>query len=211
MLSLFRVVLVLLSVVVVKSLPFLNMADFSWAENLLITHSGLYMFVSESARGELYRITLNDDGTEYVRTTHVSGDEISSFGGLAQSADGSLIYAGVTFSDKTTAIISIAADSTSGTYEVIFKTMYQPNGFHIDLSHNIFYYTTDRYDALMAVDISSKDAIIEKLVMNLKTANGCWLDASNGLLYVGELTPKNVNVFNVSVGLADFVGFELSL
>ena len=205
MLSLFRVVLVLLSVVVVKSLPFLNMADFSWAENLLITHSGLYMFVSDNTRGELYRITLNDDGTEYVRTAHVSGDEISAFGGLAQSADGSLIYAGVTFSDKTTAIITTAADSTNGDYEILYSTKYQPNGLQIDLRHDILYYTDTSSGSLMAVNIENRNAITEDFVESLMTANGCWLDSDNSLMYVGQLTSKQVNVFNTSSGMAELV------
>jgi hypothetical protein len=42
-------------------LPMLDMSDFSWAENLLITHDGINMFVSDNTRGDLYRITLSRD------------------------------------------------------------------------------------------------------------------------------------------------------
>jgi hypothetical protein len=45
------------------SLPMLDMSDFSWAENLLITHDGINMFVSDNTRGDLYRITLSRDGS----------------------------------------------------------------------------------------------------------------------------------------------------
>jgi hypothetical protein len=160
------------------------------------------MFVSDNTRGELYRITLGAGGEAYTRTTHVSGDEIAAFGGLAQSADGQIIYAGVTFQDKTTAIITTCANATDGEYSVFYKTTCQPNGLQIDLSHDVLYYTDTSSGSLMAVHFSDSSAVSEVLVENVKSANGCWLDAAQGLLYVGQLVSKRVTLFDTSSGQA---------
>lgn len=187
------------------SLPMLDMSGFSWAENLLITHTGQDMFVSDNTRGELYRIALSHGGDKYVRSVHVSGDEFSAFGGLAQSKDGDVIYAGVTLSDKSTAIITTRTDATAGEYTVFFRTKYQPNGLQIDVARSVLYYTDTGSGSLMAVHFADPAAVTEELVQSVKSANGCWLDATNDLLYVGQLMSKHVDVFNTSSAHAGLV------
>lgn len=210
--SLFRVIFSASAVAVAMSLPFLDMSDFSWAENLLITNNGLNMFVSDNTRGDLYRITLAEGGDSYSRTTHIQsksmsgGEEITAFGGLAQSADGEVIFAGVTFKDDSAAIITTHANATGGEYEVLYRTTYQPNGLQIDLSRDVLYYTDTSSGSLMAVhfgDSSSEKS--EVLVESVKFANGCWLDAATDLLYVGSLVSKKVTVFDTSSGEASLV------
>lgn len=186
------------SVSATASLPLLDMSGFSWAENLLLTHSGLHMFVSDNTRGDLYRVTLSLDHDHYTRSAHLSGDEFKAFGGLAQSSNGDMIYAGVTFMDGSTGIVTTAANATSGEYDVFFRTAYQPNGLQIDLSHDVLYYTDTSSGSLMAVNFADPNAISENLVESVKFANGCWLDTDNELLYVGQLVSKDVTVFNTS-------------
>ena len=201
----FRIFFVASSTVAVAlSLPFLDMSDFSWAENLIITHNGLNMFVSDNTRGELYRITLAEGGDSYSRISHVGGEEIAAFGGLAQSADGQVIYAGVTFQDDSTAIITTHANATGGEYDVFYRTTYQPNGLQIDVSRDVLYYTDTASGSLMAVHSSSAEKS-EVLVESVKFANGCWFDATADLLYVGSLISKKVTVFDTSSGEASKV------
>mmetsp|Transcript_22889 Transcript_22889/g.42728 ORF Transcript_22889/g.42728 Transcript_22889/m.42728 type:complete len:321 (-) Transcript_22889:151-1113(-) len=188
-----------------SDLPMLDMSDFSWAENLLITHTGLHMFVSDNTRGELYRISLSEDGGHYDRSVHVSGDEFAKFGGLAQSADGQTVYAGVTMADGSAAIITTPVSATGSEYSVFYQTTYQPNGLQIDLAHNVLYYTDTASGSLMAVNFATPAAKSETLVESVKFANGCWLDATNDLLYVGQLVSKDVTVFNTSTAEAVMV------
>lgn len=185
------------------ALPFLDMSDFSWAENLLITSDGLNMFVSDHTRGDLYRVTLDKDGNQYVRYDHVSDPNIAHFGGLAQSGNGDVIYAGVTFEDDSTAIIASAANSTDGAYDIIYKTTYQPNGLQLDLVHNVFYYTDTASNSLMSLHCETECQ--EERVAAVSFANGCWIDGEKNIMYVGELMSKNVNVFDISKENALFV------
>lgn len=179
--------------------PELFLTDFAWAENLLITNDGQNMFISEHTRGELYRASLCGSGDEYCRYTHLSDSVFDEFGGLAQTSDGRVIYAGATFKDGSHGVVATFSNASKvDEYTLVTTTQYQPNGMQIDWAHGMLYYTDVKSGSLMGVNINDATAA-DSLAAEVKDANGCWLDANAKLLYVGELMSKHVNVFDVSV------------
>lgn len=194
--------LITLQHALVSALPTMNIAGFSWAENLIFDNKGEALFVSENTRGELHRITLCNSGAEYCNAIHLSNNT-KKFGGLSQSEDGNTIYAGVTFKDSSFGIITTtSAVNSHGTYEIYLSTKYQPNGMQIDWKNGYIYYTDTGSNSLMVVDMKTKT---ETLLKTIEGANGVWLDTTGNKLYVGELTSKKVNLFDTSAaGVAVF-------
>jgi hypothetical protein len=185
---------VLINLVTAYVHPFLNLDGFSWAENLLITNDGIHMFVSEYTRGELHRVSLATDGKSYLQFVHLTNTSFTAFAGLAQSTDGSMLYAGVAFIDGSVGIVSTSTSaSNNGAFTIVKKTTEQPNGLVFDEVGNKLYYTEISSNSLFSVDILSFE---ETVVANVEGANGLWLDAER-LLYAGELLNKNVNVFDL--------------
>lgn len=191
-----------------SNLPNLIVSGFTWAENLAFDGLGS-LFVSENIRGELWRINLCKGGKDYCSTLQL-GDGFSSFGGLQIPPDGSVIYAGATLEDGTTAVISTATTPTTPTtYTVVSKTKKQPNGVACDWSTQMLFYTLEgdakESGCLMGVDL--KTGLESTIYGGLNGADGAWIDASAHLLYVGLLTDKKVLVFNLSAPFtsADFL------
>lgn len=182
-----------------SSLPNLVVSGFTWAENLAFDGLG-NLFISENIRGELWRINLCRDGTDYCSVLQL-GDGFSSFGGLQIPPDGSVVYAGATLDDGTTAVISTPTKPTTpAPFSVISKTKKQPNGVACDWTSHMLYYTLEgdakESGCLMGVDL--KTGIESTVFSGLDGADGAWIDASMHLLYVGLLTDKKVLVFNLS-------------
>jgi len=180
-------------------LPNLVVSGFTWAENLAFDGLG-NLFISENIRGELWRINLCRDGTDYCSVLQL-GDGFSSFGGLQIPPDGSVVYAGATLDDGTTAVISTPTKPTTpASFSVISKTKKQPNGVACDWTSHMLYYTLEgdakESGCLMGVDL--KTGIESTVFSGLDGADGAWIDASKHLLYVGLLTDKKVLVFNLS-------------
>lgn len=182
------------------SLPNLVVSGFTWAENLAFDGYG-NLFVTENHRGELWRINLCKAGTDYCSVRQLS-DGFSAFGGLQIPPEGKVVYAGATFNDGSTAVISTSVvPENPATYTIVSKTRRQPNGMACDWSTQTLYYTlegnTTESGRLMGVNL--KTGAESTLYADMNGADGIWFDAPTNLLYVGLLTDKKVAVFNVSV------------
>lgn len=184
-----------------SSLPTLVVDGFSWAENLIFDGVG-NMFVSEARRGELWKINLCEGETNYCKKLYLSKG-FDGFGGLAVTPDGENIYAAVTFDDNLKGII-YASTSFDGTgepsYQVLLKTEHQPNGLQISWKSNMLYYTHEGKPSfegeIRSVDLKTLE---DKLIMTkVPGADGCWLDETTDLLYIGDLVTRKMYVFNVA-------------
>jgi sugar lactone lactonase YvrE len=198
------VVAVLLNAILSASsevLPNLVVSGFSWAENLVFDGYGS-LFVSDAVRGEIWRINLCNDGTEYCHRLQLT-DGLRSAGGMQVSPDGKTIYVGATLDDKTHVLISTEANPVGkASFKVLGQTKYQPNGVAADWSKNMLYYTvegkSDDPGALMRFDLTTNTEITA--YPGLSGADGAWFDAASNLLYVGLLTDKKIMVFNTTAG-----------
>jgi len=193
-------------------LPLLNVDGFAWAENLAFDGYG-NLFVSEAVRGELWKITLNANGTAYDAGIHLT-DGVSQFGGLQISPDGSTVYAGATLPDDSHALLSTSATVSDGTFEVVVVTKNQANGLACDFSAKICYMTdegtgSDEGGTVVAVDLST--GLQTTIKDHVQGANGAWLDEGSQLLFVGELISKKINVFDTSQSPAAFTGVYTGL
>ncbi len=158
----------------VASLPTLNIDGFSWAENLAFDGNG-GLFVSESVRGQLYRISLDPINGNYSSNIHVAKG-FKQFGGLATTDDGNTIYAAAVFDDKTNGIIAVSTKPSIGeqTYTVVIHNMAElANGMALVASQNALYCTAEK-GTLSRVDIATG---IETIVSgDLEKPDGLWYD-----------------------------------
>jgi hypothetical protein len=163
-----------------EDLPQLIFSGFSWAENLVFDGLGS-MFVSDAVKGELWRLSLCQNGTEYCGEIHFkNSDEIIQFGGLEVTPTGETLFAGVTFADKSTGLVSMSTSPRKrSAYEIVTKTKNQPNGLSCDWSSGNCYYTDE-----------------------IPGADGAWIDAATKKLYVGELLSLKIVVFDLSTAEA---------
>jgi len=159
--------------------------------------------VCDNTRGEIWRINLCNDGTEYCSKIQLT-DGLSSVGGMQIPPDGKTIYAGATLEDgKTHTLISTEANPVGpATFKVIAETKFQPNGLAADWNTNMLYYTYEgnaqEAGALMRYDLNSNKETTA--YPNLSGADGAWFDDKSRLLYVGLLTDMKIMVFNTTAG-----------
>lgn len=173
--------------------------DFTWAENLVFDGIG-NMFVSDAVRGELWRIYLCENRTEYCHNVHLDAG-LKDIGGIQISEDGLTIYAGATLNNKSHAIISTPTSGSDGLFKIIALTKNKANGLAYDYERNVLYCTdegtgSDEGGTITALDLSTNiQTTIKDFVPG---ADGAWMDNENKLLYVGELLTMHVLVFNTS-------------
>lgn len=179
-----------------ESVPTLVISGFTWAENLAFDGLG-NLFVSENIRGELWKINLCKNGTDYCSVVKLN-EGFSSFGGLQISPDGKTLYAGATLDDGTFLVIKTDTDSENlASYSILSKTRKQPNGMACNWKTNTLYYTNEGDKGiLMSIDLAS--GVESTLYTGLPGADGAWLDESTNLLFVGLLTEKKIAVFNLT-------------
>jgi len=189
---------------------------FSWAENLAFssTDAGSFLWVTDSVRGELWRVGINqtstDPSTKYYQELYLSKNGITKFEGIFTSVN--TIYAGVTLNDGSHAIVTVPIPNSPNTYKVYAKTSRQPNGLVSDAGHGMIYYTDAGgggvSGALYAINSTSlKETIVKD---RLDGADGLWIDRDTTKLYVGQLTSKKIAVFDTSgvgnSGIANYLG-----
>lgn len=215
-----RSLLVLGALAVANSLPYLNIAGFSWVENLIFDGLGK-MFLSEWRQGKIYSVSLCTNGTEYCTEKWLDTDDFEHICGLATTTDGKQLYAGVTFVTDVEAekygIISLSTVDKTNTYSVLTYLPYMPNGLQLDFVRNVFYFTdegmsSDIGGTLNMYDISSGTLSIIK--NHIDGADGCWLDRANSRLYVGLVMKKSVLVFDTQTNtlISEYPGLsELSI
>jgi hypothetical protein len=126
---------------------------------------------------------------------------IQQFGGLQVTPDGSVIYAGVTFDDKSKGIVkAFTAAGKENQWTLVAKTTHQPNGMAADWTEGVLYCTDEgtgdkEGGTVFAVNIT--DGTSKVAMSGVSGADGCWLDVENSLLYVGELLTMKIWVYNV--------------
>lgn len=181
----------------VASVPSLNIAGFSWAENLAFDGLG-GLFVTESVRGEMWRIALT--GGNYSAAIHISKG-FKQFGGLAPAPDGQSIYAAAVFEDGSNGIIrtsTAAAGSGEQSYAVIAKDMANlNNGMALVPAQQALYGTCEK-GTLVRVDIATGTQTL--VTDSLSAPDGLWYDEASALLFIGELYTKRMVVYDVSTG-----------
>lgn len=188
--------------------PLLKFDGFSWAENLVFDGLG-GLFVSETIRGELWKIQICANNTMYCGSIYLKDEKIMKIGGLSVTNNGEYLFAGVTFNDNTYGIISITTTNANGKYNILIKNLNkQPNGMAFDEYNNILYCTDEGEGnhgkgTLLGVDIITKNKIIIK--NDIPSADGCWFDIENNLLFVGELLSMKIMVFEISNGIAKYI------
>jgi hypothetical protein len=169
--------------------------------------------VSEAVRGELWKITLCNNGTEYCSVIHIT-EGIHQFGGLQITPDGKTLYAGVTFEDKSHGIISTSTTYDNQHFEVVAMTKHQPNGFACDWKRNMMYYTDEGTGSEEGGSVTSFNLLTgEQIVVkdHIPGADGAWFDAATDKLYIGELISMKINVFDTSKDVISFVGNYIGL
>jgi sugar lactone lactonase YvrE len=191
------VALICLQACLAASLPTLNIGGFSWAENLAFDGLG-GLFVSESVRGELWRIAYNPANQNYTANIHVSRG-FKQFGGLAPVSNGQKIYAAAVFDDKTNGIIATSttpAKVGEQSYDVVIHSMpYLANGMALVSSENALYCTAEA-GTLSRVDIATG---VETIISsNLDSPDGLWYDEASQKLFIGLLTTKEMIVYDIS-------------
>jgi sugar lactone lactonase YvrE len=193
-----------------EELPQLVFPGFSWAENLVFDGLGS-MFVSDAVKGELWRLSLCQNGTEYCGEIHYkNSDEIVQFGGLEVSPNGDTLFAGVTFADKSTGLVSLSTSpGQRSAFELITKTKNQPNGLACDWSWGNCYYTdegtgSEEGGSVTAIHLNSKS---ETMVRGaIPGADGAWIDPLTKKLYVGELISLKIAIFDLTEETPVFLG-----
>jgi sugar lactone lactonase YvrE len=183
--------LILIGSTIANSLPTLNFGGFTWAENLCFDGRG-NLFVSESSRGELWRIALCANQTAYCGEVWLTG---LSPQGLAASPDGLFLLAAVKLDDKSYAISNVSTTNT-GEYSIVSRIKHEPNGLAVDWDLNMLYYTGTADGTMTAINLKT----FAQVDCRVSSANGAWLDSQNKLLYIGELFSKTVHIFNVTEG-----------
>lgn len=185
------------------SLPTLLMSGFSWAENLAFDGLGS-LFVSDVATGIISRIYLCGD--QYCKVTHMSKG-IESGGGLVVSSNGLTLYAGVTLSDKSKAIISTstrpADEDSESEWTLVAETPHKPNGMAMDWSTGTIYGThegmsSNEDGSVFTVNIATAETNV--LASSVEGADGCWFDPVNSMLFVGKLVTMEIWVYDVKNG-----------
>jgi hypothetical protein len=176
------------------SLPVLNIDGFAWAENLVFDGIG-GLFVSESVRGELWRISLNPVTGNYTSAIHVTKG-FKQFGGLSATENGQIIYAAVVFEDKSNGIIAISTKPSvvEQSYQIVTHNMAElANGMALVPSENALYCTAET-GTLSKVELSSgKETIVSD---KLDKPDGLWFDVPSSTLIIGELLSKRINTYN---------------
>jgi sugar lactone lactonase YvrE len=189
-----------------EDLPQLIFSGFSWAENLVFDGLGS-MFVSDAVKGELWRLSLCQNGTEYCGEIHFkNSDEIIQFGGLEVTPTGETLFAGVTFADKSTGLVSMSTSPRKrSAYEIVTKTKNQPNGLSCDWSSGNCYYTdegtgSEEGGSVTAINLNTQTETMIR--SQIPGADGAWIDAATKKLYVGELLSLKIVVFDLSTAEA---------
>jgi hypothetical protein len=200
------------------SLPQLNVDGFGWAENLCFDGRG-GLFVSELTRGELHRISLceKDGVATYCDSLHLIG--FDNIGGLATSPDGDIIYAAVSYKESdennkentVSAIIQTSTDALpngqQGNWTVIGKTTFKPNG--MQLYNDVFYCTEEGgvkgNGQVFTVDLKTGT---ETVIRDDINADGLWLNADTGHMFIGWVETMKVTVMDVKTNfpLVAFIG-----
>jgi sugar lactone lactonase YvrE len=198
-----------------EDLPQLVFPGFSWAENLVFDGLGS-MFVSDAVTGELWRLSLCPNRTEYCGEIHYKNShEIIQFGGLEVTPDGQTLLAGVTFPDKTKGLVSMSTQTPQGDYEIIAVTKNQPNGLSCDWSRSNCYFTdegtgSEEGGSVTSINVKTKVETVVKT--QIPGADGAWIDVATKKLDVGELVSLKIAVFDLTeespVFLGEFDGFS---
>lgn len=192
-----------------EDLPQLLFPGFSWAENLVFDGLGS-MFVSDAVTGELWRLSLCQNRTEYCGEIHYQNShEIIQFGGLEVTPDGLTLLAGVTFADKTKGLISLPTQTPRGDYEILATTKNQPNGLSCDWSRYNCYFTdegtgSEEGGSLTSINLNTEVETVVKT--SIPGADGAWIDVATKKLYVGELVSLKIAVFDLSEETPVFLG-----
>lgn len=191
----------------IKNLPTMLFDGFSWAEQLCFDGVG-NLFVSEAVRGELWRISLCQDGAAYCGEIYVSNG-ITQFGGLAITLDGKTLYAGVTLPDDSHAIITTTTSGRKEEWDLFAVTKHQPNGLACDFQANICYYTDEGVSDVNGGSVTAVDMVTREqsvLKDHIAGADGAWYDDDAKKLFIGLLTSKKVLVFDTATTPATFIG-----
>lgn len=206
--AIFSTIFLLSGKVYCEELPQLIFPGFSWAENLVFDGLGS-MFVSDAVTGELWRINLCSNGTEYCGEAYYKNSkEIIQFGGLDVTPDGKTLYAGVTFADKSKGLISMPTTS-SPKYDIVAKTEHQPNGLTCDWVFNNCYFTdegtgSEEGGSVTSINVKTK---VQTVIRNqIPGADGAWIDVSSKKLYVGELVSLKIVVFDIANEIPVYLG-----
>lgn len=192
-------------------LPTLNIDGFSWAENLVFDGLG-GLFVSESVRGELWRISYDASSNSYNATVHISKN-FKQFGGLSVSPDGKTVFAAAVTGDKVNIILSastLPALIGEKSYSIVTQGLDElPNGMALVPDQNALYFTSEK-GTLTKVDISTGVATL--VSDQLAKPDGLWFDASSKLLFVSELVKKRMKVFDTQTStFSEYYAFGESL
>ena len=198
-----QLLIVLSSLLLANSLPYLNIEGFSWVENLIFDGLGK-MFLSEWRQGKIYAVTLCNNGTEYCVDKWLDTDDFEHICGLSTSSDGKELYAGVTFNteidnEKYGIIRLSTVERNSNTYSVLTYLPYMPNGMQLDFNRNAFYFTDEGGGSDIGGTVNMYDINTNSLSImqnHVDGADGCWLDRVNNRLYIGLVMKKNVLVFD---------------
>lgn len=181
------------------SSPYVIFEGFSWAENLAFDGRG-GLFVSDAVKGELWKIQFNETSSVYDGRIFLK-QGATQFGGLAITPDGLTMYAGAILEDESMAIIK-ASTAIPLKYEIVMVTPHLANGLAADFKRGVLYFTDegageDFDGSVMALNLKTKEMGV---VAHVKSADGCFFDATNDKLFIGELVSKKVSVFSVSDG-----------
>jgi sugar lactone lactonase YvrE len=122
---------------------------------------------------------------------------IKQIGGLTVTPDGTTLYAGVTFSDRSKGIIKTSTAPSNGesSWSLVAKTENQPNGMAADWSEGFLYCTdegTGSQNGGSVISVDINNGYINVLKTEINGADGCWFDEVSSLLFVGELTSLKV-------------------
>mmetsp|Transcript_13522 Transcript_13522/g.38429 ORF Transcript_13522/g.38429 Transcript_13522/m.38429 type:complete len:305 (+) Transcript_13522:42-956(+) len=118
-------------------LPVLNMTGFSWAENAAFDNVG-NLFVTDSVQGKVYRIFLNEEGSDYVRALHLTFKKCN---GIVFVPGDDLMYALAVTPDGPT-LVSFSSQVPEQ-YESVAALPTLGNGLVYDEPSDSFYATTE--------------------------------------------------------------------
>lgn len=192
------------SSVALAALPRLSLDGFSWAEQLVFDGIGS-MFVSDAVSGQLWRVYLCGD--TYCKTVHLEEGFIQ-FGGLAVTPDGSTLYAGVTFIDKSKGLVKTSTAPTApgkfSEWTLVAKTLHQPNGMAADWNARLLYCTdegTGSEEGGSVITIHADTGEVQLIRDQMKLPDGAWFDEKTSLLYIGGLGSMKIWVYDTAKGV----------
>lgn len=189
-----------------NNLPTLNMAGFTWAENLCFDGHG-NLFVSDSTRGEIWRIYLCPTKQSYCNSLHLKG--FKSIAGLTTDKTGDILYAGVKFEDGTTGIVATNTNQDDVGYQNIAKTSKMVNGLAMHEDSATLYYTNEGTPETGGYVYAIYSNWHENLVKDgIFGADGAWVDQDTQTLFIGVLKAVDtIYTFDIQDnGVPNFTG-----